>query len=147
DPVWQALVLEGARFLRQPPPTVARASLVRETGVVNLLDEPERAELEAPPPDLRREGLPAEILEPADLHSRFPLVTETDLAGALLLPRSGRVAVPALIAGYLGAARSRGAELWLDAELYAVDTENGRVSGVQTSRGEVRCPGVEIGRA
>ena len=139
EPVWRDLVLEGARFLRQPPPEVAPGSLVRETGVVNLMDPAERAALEAARPWFERAGVAVELLEPAELHRRLPWLTERDHAGAMFLPGSGRLRVGALIEGYLGAARGRGAEVWLGTELLAVETAGGRVVGVQTDRGPVRC--------
>lgn len=139
DRIWQPLLAESARFFRQPPPAVSRRPIVRPTGVVNLVDEAERAVLAAALPDLRRQGIAAELLEPAELHRRLPYLTERDHAGALYLPDSGRLAVGALVAGYLEAARAGGAELWLGSEVLAVDTAGGRVCAVETSRGRVDC--------
>jgi D-arginine dehydrogenase len=81
----------------------------------------------------------AEILEPATCHGDLPFLSERDFAGALRLPRSGRLAVTALLSGYLGAARARGAEVWLNTEVQAVHTLGGRVCGIETSRGPAEC--------
>lgn len=139
DPLWQHLLLEGHAFLRQPPPSIARAPLCRATGVMNLLEDFERDALEAGLTDLRRLGVVADIVEPAIARDIFPWLSARDFAGALYLPRSGRVSADALMGGFLGSARSRGAELWLSTEVTAVDTSSGRVSAVHTTRGEVRC--------
>jgi D-arginine dehydrogenase len=139
DPTWQPLLAESARFFRSPPPAVARRSLVIPTGIVNLVDESERAVLEAALPGLRESGIAIELLAPAETLARLPFISEREFAGALLLPHSGRLAVGALMSGYLGAARARGAELWLDTAVLAVETAGGRVSGVETSRGRVGC--------
>src|SRR5688572_8301194 len=61
DPSWQPLVMEGARFLRRPPPGFAGVPLCRATGVLNLVDDEERAELEAALPALHRQGIAVEV--------------------------------------------------------------------------------------
>lgn len=140
DPVWQPLLSRGAAFLRQPPPGFAGGqAIVRATGVVNLMDAGERSALEVALPALWSQGVRAEVLEPAALRRRLPFLTEVDVAGGLWLPRSGRLAVGALLTGYLDAARAAGAAVWLGAEISGVVTTGGRVTGVQTRRGEVRC--------
>ena len=139
DPTWQPLIDESARFFRQPPPAVAPGSLVIPTGIINLMEAGERAVVEAAAGDLRRRGIALEILEPDDTRGRLPWLSERDFAGAMFLPHSGRLAVGALIAGYLGAAEARGVELCLDSEVLAVETTGGRVSAIETTRGRVGC--------
>ena len=139
DPIWQPLLVESARFFRRPPPAVARRSLLIPTGIVNLVDESERAALAGAIPDLHRQGIAVELLPPREVLARLPFISERDFAGAMFLPDSGRLAVGALIAGYLGAARARGADLWLDTEVVGVETSGGRVSGIETSLGRVGC--------
>lgn len=139
DPVWQPLLDESALFFRAPPPAVARRSLLVPTGVVNLMDEAERMFIAAALPEIRRRGIAAELLGPAQVRARLPWVSEPDFAGALFLPYSGRLAVGALIAGYLGAARARGVELWLGTDVVGVETAAGRVTAVETTRGRVAC--------
>ena len=139
DAIWQPLLVESARFFRRPPPAVARRSLLIPTGIVNLVDESERAALAGAIPDLHRQGIAVELLPPREVLARLPFISERDFAGAMFLPDSGRLAVGALIAGYLGAARARGADLWLDTEVVGVETSGGRVSGIETSLGRVGC--------
>lgn len=139
DPVWQRLVDEGARFMRQPPPGVARTSLCRPSGVVNLIDAAEREPLEASLPALRSRGIEVEILEPRQVAALLPYITARGFAGAMSLPRSGRLMVGALMACYIGSARARGVETWLSTAVTAVEHTAGRVSGVVTTRGQVRC--------
>jgi len=139
DPVWQPLLAESARFFRSPPPAVARRSLLIPTGIINLMGESERAALAAAIPELRRQGIAVELLEPTSARARLPFLSEPDFAGAMFLPHSGRLAVGALMAGYLDSARARGAELWLGAEVVGVETTGGRISAIETTRGRVAC--------
>lgn len=139
DPLWQPLVAEGAAFLRRPPPGFAPLPLLRATGEINLLDAHDRDRLAAELPGLARQGIHIEILEPDEVRRRYPFITEPELAGAAWAPGSGRIEVAALIAGYLAGARAAGAELWLDAGVTGVEREAGRVTGVVTSRGTLRC--------
>jgi D-arginine dehydrogenase len=103
------------------------------------MEEEERAQLAAELPALRGHGIAVEILEPVEVRRRLPWVTEPSFAGGCWLPESGRLAVGALIAAYLDSARARGAELWLDTEVLAVETRAGRISGVVTAAGRVPC--------
>lgn len=139
DPIWQPLLDESAGFFRRPPPAIARKSLVIPTGIVNLVDGDERVVLAAAIPALRRQGIAVELLEPRDTLARLPFLSERDFAGAMFLPHSGRLAVGALMAGYLGSAQARGVSLWLGTEVVAVETSGGRVTGVETTRGRVGC--------
>lgn len=139
DPIWQPLLGESARFFRAPPPAVAPRSLVIPTGIVNLVDGDERGVWAAAIPELRRQGIAIELWEPAATRARLPFLSEPDFAGAVHLPDSGRLAVGALVAGYLGAARARGAELWLGTEVLAIETRAGRIAAVETTRGRIGC--------
>jgi D-arginine dehydrogenase len=139
EPMWQPLLAEGARFLRRPPAGFAGAPLCRATGVLNLMDEAERDEMTRALPWLRGHGVAVEVLEADEVRRRFPYLSEPSFAAGCWMPDSGRIAVGALIAGYLGSARRGGAELWLDAAVTGVETRAGRVCGVVTSRGPVPC--------
>lgn len=139
DPLWQPLVAEGVRFLRHPPDRFTDAPLWRATGVMNLVDDEERAELVAALPGLHQQGITAELLEPDEVRRRLPYLTEPSFAGGCWLPDSGRLAAGRLVAAYLDSARRGGAELWLDTAVLGVETSAGRVCGVATTRGPVGC--------
>jgi len=139
DPIWQPLLVDSARFFRAPPTTIAPQTLLNATGVINLVDQEEATVMAAALPEIARLGIAAELLDASAVRARLPYLTEPDFAGALWLPGSGRLAVGALMAGYLGSARAHGVELWLGTEVTAVDTAAGRVCAVETSRGRVDC--------
>ncbi len=67
---------------------------------------------------------------------RFPIV------GGLLHPRGGTARHDAVAWGYARAADRRGVDLIQNCEVTGIDIENGRVTGVQTTRGPIRAPKV-----
>ena len=71
-------------------------------------------------------------------NTRFPIY------GGLLHPRGGTARHDAVAWGYARAADSRGVDLIQNCEVTGIDIENGRVTGVQTSRGPIRARKVGI---
>jgi heterotetrameric sarcosine oxidase beta subunit len=71
-------------------------------------------------------------------NTRFPIY------GGLLHPRGGTARHDAVAWGYARAADSRGVDLIQNCEVTGVDVENGRVTGVQTTRGPIRARKVGI---
>ena len=71
-------------------------------------------------------------------NTRFPVY------GGLLHPRGGTARHDAVAWGYARAADSRGVDLIQNCEVTGIDIENGRVTGVQTSRGPIRASKVGI---
>jgi heterotetrameric sarcosine oxidase beta subunit len=71
-------------------------------------------------------------------NTRFPIY------GGLLHPRGGTARHDAVAWGYARAADSRGVDLIQNCEVTGIDIENGRVTGVQTTRGPIRARKVGI---
>jgi sarcosine oxidase subunit beta len=71
-------------------------------------------------------------------NARFPVY------GALHHPRGGTARHDAVAWGYARGADQRGVDLIRNCEVTGIDIENGRVSGVQTSRGAIRAKKVAI---
>jgi methylglutamate dehydrogenase subunit A len=69
---------------------------------------------------------------------RFPFY------GGLLHPRGGTARHDAVAWGYARAADQRGVDLIQNCEVTGIDIENGRVTGVQTTRGAIRAKKVAI---
>ena len=69
---------------------------------------------------------------------RFPVY------GGLLHPRGGTARHDAVAWGYARAADQRGVDLIQNCEVTGIDIENGRVTGVQTTRGAIRARKVGI---
>ena len=71
-------------------------------------------------------------------NARFPVY------GGLLHPRGGTARHDAVAWGYARGADSRGVDLIQQCEVTGIDTEGGRVTGVQTTRGAIRAKKVGI---
>ncbi len=70
--------------------------------------------------------------------TRFPI------HGGLLHPRGGTARHDAVVWGYVRGADARGVDLVQNCEVTGIDTDGGRVTGVQTSRGPIRARRVAI---
>ncbi|MCU9840550.1 sarcosine oxidase subunit beta family protein [Ruegeria sp. WL0004] len=70
--------------------------------------------------------------------SRFPI------KGALFHPRGGTARHDAVAWGYARGADRRGVDLIQNCEVTGIDIENGKVTGVQTTRGAIKAPKVAI---
>jgi sarcosine oxidase subunit beta len=71
-------------------------------------------------------------------NTRFPIY------GGLLHPRGGTARHDAVAWGYARGADQRGVDLIQNCEVTGIDIENGRVTGVQTTRGAIRAKKVGI---
>ena len=138
----EALALESARLLREPPPGFADRPLVDECGVV--IASP-RGLGELAPWERRLDArADAERLSPARLAELAPHFAIAARA-AWLLPREGRVDLAALVAAFERAARERGVEIETGAEALAPLVERGAVRGLRLAGGrELRAGAVVL---
>jgi len=88
----------------------------------------------------RKLGVPVEVLTPADVKARWPLLETSDLAGATFCATDGLADPHAVTAAYLAAAKRLGARFEFETDLTGVRTASGRVTAAVTSRGEVETP-------
>ena len=91
-----------------------------------------------------RLGVPSEMLGPEEIARIVPQLATDDLAGATFCPIDGYATPESVGQGYAGAATRRGARVIQGCEVTAVTVEEGRVTGVSTSRGPVSSPLVII---
>jgi len=87
---------------------------------------------------LDREGVRAHLPYLDFEQTRFPIY------GGLLHPRGGTARHDAVAWGYARAADARGVDLVENCEVTGIDIQNGRVTGVQTTRGPIRARRVAI---
>jgi D-arginine dehydrogenase len=141
-PALQALKVQGAAFLRQPPPDFAATPLLVPSGILVVCEGPLWSAAQAIAPALAAGGTAIELLSAADVLSRIPVLAPEFVAGGVLLPADGHIEVHELLWSYLRGAAQGGTERCCGVSVRAVRTEGGRVSGVSTSAGDVDAPWV-----
>jgi glycine cleavage system aminomethyltransferase T/glycine/D-amino acid oxidase-like deaminating enzyme len=84
-------------------------------------------------------GLEMQLLTPREARELWPLMETSDLVGAAFLPTDGQVNPSDITQSLARGARQRGARICEDTRVLGVDIERGRVVGVRTDHGRVRC--------
>jgi sarcosine oxidase subunit beta len=88
------------------------------------------------------QGVDSEVIGPTDIKKLAPAIDVTErprfpVLGALHHPPGGIIRHDAVVWGYARAADLYGVHLHQNTEVVGIDTEHGRVSGVQTSVGRI----------
>lgn len=89
-------------------------------------------------------GLRAQSIAPDEAKERWPLMNASDVIGAVWSPDDGRVSPSDLCAALTKGARARGARIFEDTAVTGVVTERGRIAGVETARGSIRCDAIAV---
>ncbi len=84
-------------------------------------------------------GLEMHIISPTEARDLWPLMEIDDLVGAAFIPTDGSVSPSDITAALAKGARSRGVRIIEDCPVTGVVIERGRVAGVQTAQGPIRC--------
>ena len=112
----------------------------KQCGSVNVASTPERMQV------LRKQaamahsfGVECHLISPQEAGERYPVMRTDDLQGAIWLPGDGKANPADLCMSLAKGARNRGVRMQEGIEVTGVIVENGRVKGVRTTQGEVRC--------
>jgi 4-methylaminobutanoate oxidase (formaldehyde-forming) len=89
-------------------------------------------------------GVDIEIIDPAEVKRKFPLMRTDDLVGAAWSPGDGRVNPTDITSAYMRVARQRGARLVEETKVTGFAIESGRVTGVETDKGRIACESVVL---
>jgi len=90
-------------------------------------------------------GVPAQSVSPGEAKERWPLMNNEDVIGAVWSPDDGRVNPSDLCAALVKGARARGAKIFEQTAVTAVRTDGGgRVVGIETSKGSLRCDAIAL---
>ena len=89
-------------------------------------------------------GVSAHSISPEEAKERWPLMNAADVLGAVWSPDDGRVSPSDLCAALVKGARKRGARIFEDTPVTSVLTEGGRIAGIETTRGRVRCDAIAL---
>ena len=93
----------------------------------------------------KHEGIDSEVIGPDQIKQLAPIIDVSDhprypILGALWHPPGGIVRHDAVVWGYARAADGLGVHIHQETEVTGVDVSDGKVRGVQTSRGPVSAP-------
>jgi D-arginine dehydrogenase len=139
DPIVRTLASRSAAAIRGLEASTG-ASLLGIPGGLTLGSHSARAELETEFEETRRNAaLRTELLGADDARRRFPLLESVAFDLAIYSPAEGVVDIHALLTLYLQQARERGFSLVTRCRALELVVEGGRVTGVETARGRVRC--------
>ncbi len=89
-------------------------------------------------------GLQADWVSPGEAKERWPLMNVDDVLGAVFSPEDGRVSPSDLCAALVKGARACGAKIFEDTGVTGILTKGGKVVGVETTQGTVRCDAVAV---
>ena len=89
-------------------------------------------------------GVRARSIAAGEAKERWPLMNAEDVIGAVWSPDDGRVSPSDLCAALVKGARARDARIFEDTRVTAILTGGGGITGVETSRGAVRCDAVAV---
>ena len=89
-------------------------------------------------------GLRANSVNIDEVSERWPLMNTEDVIGAVWSPDDGRVSPSDVCAALVKGAKDRGARLYENTAVKAIFTKDGRVAGVETSRGRIQCDAIAV---
>lgn len=89
-------------------------------------------------------GVAAQSISREEALERWPLMNAEDVIGAVWSPDDGRVSPSDLCAALAKGARNRGARIFEDTPVLGILTEGGKVRGVETASGIIRCDAVAL---
>ncbi len=112
----------------------------KQCGSVNVARTPERWQVFKKQAALARSfGVEMQLITPREAGDMYPLLRTDDLSGAVWIPGDGKANPADLTMSLAKGARSRGAKIVEGVEVTGVLSERGRVTGVRTTDGDVRC--------
>src|SRR5690242_21011387 len=119
-------------------------AMVSQRGVLNVFhSDPQRDAYARRGNAMRLHGVDAELLDRDQVKELVPFVdfdnARFPIRGGLLQPRGGTVRHDAVAWGYARGADSRGVDIIQHCEVTGIRRENGRVVGVETSKGFIGC--------
>lgn len=112
----------------------------KQCGSVNVAKTRERMRVLRKQAALARSfGVEVEVISPQQCGELWPLLRTDDLQGGLWIPGDGKANPADLTMSLAKGARNRGVRIVEDIEVTGVLQEGGRVTGVTTGSGDVRC--------
>ena len=117
----------------------------RQTGCLRLACNDERwTEFRRQATTARSFGLDMHLLSPAEAKAMWPLIDVDDLVGATFMPTDGQASPSDITQSLARGARMHGARIVESIACTGFAVANGRVTGVRTSAGDIRCDKVVL---
>ncbi len=117
----------------------------RQTGRVHFTADPAvMAGYAAVPARARARGVDVHLLDAREVGEKLPILSTEGLEGGLWTPNDGRVDPTNLAMAYARAATRRGVRLVEETPVTRILAAGGRISGVETAAGVVRCAAVVL---
>src|SRR5579863_3185706 len=118
-------------------------AMVSQRGVLNLYHSDSQRDAYARRGNaMRMHGVDAELLDVAAVRRMLPFLdfdnARFPIQGGLLQPRGGTARHDAVVWGYARAASERGVDIVQNCEVKGFVREDSRITGVRTSRGDIR---------
>ena len=82
----------------------------------------------------------AVMISTADIAQFVPQMRVDDIIGGSYCPTDGFVDPHSVMTGFAKSAKELGVRVWVNTEVTGINIENGQITGVQTSQGEVHAP-------
>ncbi|MCC0015172.1 MAG: FAD-dependent oxidoreductase [Rhodobiaceae bacterium] len=89
-------------------------------------------------------GVRATAISAGEAKERWPLMNADDVIGAVWSPDDGRVSPSDLCAALVKGARANGARIFENCGVTGILTKDGRIAGVETPLGTIRCDAVAL---
>ena len=119
-------------------------AMISQRGVLNLYHtDPQRDAFARRGNAMRIHGVDGELLDREQVREMVPFLdfdnARFPIRGGILQPRGGTVRHDAVAWGYARGADGQGVDIIQNCEVKGIQTTGGRVTGVETSRGVIKC--------
>jgi len=88
----------------------------------------------------KRFSIPVEWLEPDEIRRRYPYLKMDDILGGTFCLWDGYAGPSEVLSGFVSAAKRAGVMIYEGREVKEIEMDQGKVTGVRTSGGEISCP-------
>jgi glycine/D-amino acid oxidase-like deaminating enzyme len=140
DPLIFSMVRYAVESIPQLEMESGRSVGWRNVGRVMYTDREDRLESFRCLPELGRvRGIAIDLLSPAEIARRLPIIDPADLLGGVWIPSDGRVNPTDLVMAYAKAARARGVRIRENLPVSQIIVRDGAVCGVATPEGAIAC--------
>lgn len=134
-----AMARQSLRVFERFPDQFGGPPVFTRTGMVLIVNDRDRAGLEANMAMQRELGIDVRLVSPEELADIDPNARLADDEVAAFEAEAGYVEAVQVVASFADAARREGADVRPGVEVYSVLTEGGKVVGAETNEGRYEC--------